>query len=118
MRLWSDAGSVLVDKSGAGVRIENGKTFVRQGDGEWKAAESATDGIAPQGDVMAYLAAVKDVAAGAPETRAGSRSRATASRWMARPSPATSGISSNNRCARRANCQTRSASASRPTTAT
>jgi hypothetical protein len=71
MRLWSDAGSVLVDKSGAGVRVENGKTFVRQGDGEWKAAENATDGIAPQGDFMAYLVAVKGVTADAPETRAG-----------------------------------------------
>src|ERR1041385_7391398 len=63
MRLWSDSGRVLVDKSGAGVRLENGQTFVRQGDGEWKATESVADGVAPQGDVMAYLAAVKDVEA-------------------------------------------------------
>src|SRR5262245_26777908 len=71
LRLWQDGGSVLQDASGVGVRVENGKTWVRQGAGEWKEAESLTDSLAPQGDFMAYMAAVRDVTAHAPETRAG-----------------------------------------------
>jgi hypothetical protein len=71
LHLWNDGGSVLQDASGVGVRVENGKTWVRQGVGEWKEAESLIDGLAPQGDFMAYLAAVRDVSAHAPETRSG-----------------------------------------------
>ncbi|MDQ2997598.1 MAG: thrombospondin type 3 repeat-containing protein, partial [Chloroflexota bacterium] len=71
LRLWNNGGSVLQDASGLGVRVEDGKTWVRQGAGEWTQAEGLTDSMAPQGDFMAYLAAVRDVTAHAPETRAG-----------------------------------------------
>jgi len=71
LRLWSDSGSVLLPESGVAVRVEDGKTFTRRGFGEWQTGDSFTDGVAPAGDFMAWLAAVEDVTAHAPEERAG-----------------------------------------------
>jgi hypothetical protein len=71
MQLWSDGGSVLQEESAAAIRLENGKSFVRKGTGEWQESEDLTGSIAPHGDVMAYLRAVRDVQAHPPETRAG-----------------------------------------------
>jgi Ca2+-binding RTX toxin-like protein len=73
MRLWSDGGSVLLDQSGTAVKVEQGKTYMRRGAGDWQATDSLADGIAPQGDFMAYLSAVRDIRAHAPEVRAGLR---------------------------------------------
>lgn len=54
------------------MKVENGKTFVRQGMRDWQEKpDFSADGIAPQGDFMAFLAAVRDVKANAPEQRAG-----------------------------------------------
>jgi hypothetical protein len=55
MRLWSDGGSVAQGETGVAVKVEQGKTYVRRGTGDWQAAGSLTDGMAPQGDFMAYL---------------------------------------------------------------
>src|SRR4051812_25281330 len=41
--------------------------------GDWQETGSLTTGIAPQGDFMAYLSAVRGVQAHAPETHAGIR---------------------------------------------
>jgi hypothetical protein len=72
MRLWSGDGSVAQDETAIGVKVENGKTFIRQGAGEWKQDGSfSTDGLAPQGDFLAFLKAVRDVQPGVRETRAG-----------------------------------------------
>ncbi|NJO05067.1 MAG: hypothetical protein HC876_05800 [Chloroflexaceae bacterium] len=71
LRLWTGAGSVLDAASGLAVRIEDGKTWVREGNGIWQEADGFSDTMMPQGDFMAYLAAVRDVTAHAPETRAG-----------------------------------------------
>jgi Ca2+-binding RTX toxin-like protein len=71
MKLWTASGSVLQAESGVEVRVLNGKTQLRQGAGAWRDAPGITDAAAPQGDVMAYLAAVRDIEAHAPETHAG-----------------------------------------------
>jgi len=71
MQLWTTGGSVLQAESGVEVRVANGKTQLRQGAGAWRDAPGITDAAAPQGDFMAYLAAVRDIQAHAPETRAG-----------------------------------------------
>jgi len=71
LTLWAHGGS-LIDSTGAlSVKVDDGHTWVRQGEGEWQESAGMVDGIAPQGDVMAYLAAVRDVRAGSPESRAG-----------------------------------------------
>jgi hypothetical protein len=71
MQLWAQDGTVLQTQNGIGVRVERGKTYVREGSGAWQERSGFADGFAPQGDVMAYLTAARDVAAHAPETRAG-----------------------------------------------
>lgn len=71
MRLWSQDGAVSQGQSGLGVRVEGGKTLIREGAGAWQERPGFTDGFAPDGDLMAYLVAARDVEAHAPETRAG-----------------------------------------------
>ncbi len=74
LQIWSQGGSVLQPNSSIGVKVEDGKTFTRQGTNDWKPDENLSlDGLAPQGDFLAYLAAMRDVQAQAPETRAGVR---------------------------------------------
>lgn len=74
LQIWNRGGSVLVPSSGVGIKVANGKTYTRQGsqDQDWKLDEALSmDGIAPQGDFMAYLNAMRDVQAQAPEVRGG-----------------------------------------------
>jgi hypothetical protein len=70
MRLWSQGGSVAQAESGVEVRVEDGKTLVRQGGGTWQEVDTFSDAFAPQGDFLAYLAAVRDVVTHPAETRA------------------------------------------------
>ncbi len=70
-RLWSGGGSVHDAENALAVRAAGGKSYVRQGTGEWQESSSFTDAIAPEGDFMAYLAAARDITAHEPETRAG-----------------------------------------------
>jgi hypothetical protein len=69
--LWSAGGSVLNAESGVSVRMEAGKTYARQGAGEWEVVDDMTGAIAPQGDFMSFLAAVKDVQTQPAEQRGG-----------------------------------------------
>jgi hypothetical protein len=71
MTLWSDSGSIVQAESGRSVRVEGGKTFTRQGAGDWKEIDNFTDALAPQGDFLAYLQAIREVRAHAPENRQG-----------------------------------------------
>lgn len=71
LRLWTGAGSVQLPASAAAVRVRDDKTLIRQGDGAWKPAADMTGALAPRGDWMAYLAAVRDVEAHQPEQHAG-----------------------------------------------
>jgi hypothetical protein len=70
MRLWSE-GSALQAESGLAIRSEGGKTFARRGTGEWETIDDFTGSIAPQGDFMSYLAAIKTVQAQPTEVRGG-----------------------------------------------
>lgn len=69
--LWSDGGNVLQAESGVSVRMEDGQTYARRGAGEWEIVDDMTGAIAPQGDFMSFLAAVKDVTAQPAEQRGG-----------------------------------------------
>lgn len=71
MTLWSDGGSVLQAESGLSVRTANGKTFARRGADDWKEIDDFTGTLAPQGDFMAYLAAIQNVQAEPLEQRGG-----------------------------------------------
>lgn len=65
LKVWSDSlangGSVLVPESGLEVQFVDGKTRTRRGNEPWTESANVTDGYAPQGDFLAYLAAMKDV---------------------------------------------------------
>lgn len=73
MQLWSEGGSVLQDASALAIKVEQGKSYARRqgpaGWGEWQALESDFDGFAPQGDFLAYLAAVREVESQGSESR-------------------------------------------------
>jgi len=69
LTLWNDSGSVAAPNSGTSVKIENGQTFVRQGDGDWQLHDNAIESIAPQGDLMIYFTALRNVTALGQETR-------------------------------------------------
>ncbi|MCO6453542.1 MAG: hypothetical protein J5I90_22360 [Caldilineales bacterium] len=75
LELWSDGigggGSMLIPESGIQVEVADGKTRTRSGAGPWEEADGLIDGIAPQGDFLAYLAAIRDVSGGETETQAG-----------------------------------------------
>ncbi len=71
LTLWSGGGSVLQAESGVALRSEGGKTFARRGAGEWEEVENFTDSMAPQGDFLGYLAAIRNVTNGGAETRNG-----------------------------------------------
>jgi hypothetical protein len=69
--LWTEGGSVLQAESGVSVRTEDGKTYARRGAGEWEVVDDMTGAIAPQGDFLGYLAAIRAVAAQPGEARGG-----------------------------------------------
>ncbi|MCE7989828.1 MAG: hypothetical protein DYG89_52445, partial [Caldilinea sp. CFX5] len=72
MRIWSNGGSALQPESSTGIKIADGKTFIRQGVGEWQEKpDFSVDSLAPQGDFLAYLVALRDVQAHPPEQRGG-----------------------------------------------
>ena len=71
MRIWSQGGNILQESGSVAVKVEQGRSFIRHGAGEWQPSDNFTDGIAPQGDFMAYLAAMRGVTAYAPESRNG-----------------------------------------------
>lgn len=75
MQLWSDGGSVAQGEGGIAIKVEEGKSYIRHGapngHPEWQESEGVVDGLAPQGDFLAYLQAVREVKANSPESRAG-----------------------------------------------
>src|SRR4029078_3799555 len=71
LRLWTQGGSVLQAESGVAMRVADGKTMIREGAGPWKEAGDVTGAIAPEGDFMSYLQAVRDIQGHEPETRNG-----------------------------------------------
>ncbi|MBI1296143.1 hypothetical protein GC175_14410 [bacterium] len=75
IKLWTDSldqgGSVLVPESGLEVTVADGKTRTRRGNGPWEESTGFTHGYAPQGDFLAYLAAMRDVHLLGTETKHG-----------------------------------------------
>jgi hypothetical protein len=71
LTLWSEGGSILQNESGVSVRVENGKTWARRGTDEWKEVGSLTEMVAPQGDFLAYLTAMRAVTAHPTQQRNG-----------------------------------------------
>jgi hypothetical protein len=69
--LWSQGGSSLNADSGLSIRSKGGKTFTRHAGGEWQATDDFTGSLAPQGDFLSYLAAIKAVQAQPGERRGG-----------------------------------------------
>jgi len=59
LALWSRGGSVLDAEDRVEMRIEGDRVMARQGDGAWEEAPDVTGWLAPQGDLMAFLAATK-----------------------------------------------------------
>lgn len=71
MQLWSEQGSLLAGQDALGLRVADGKTFVRAGQDPWQERPGVADSFAPSGDLLTYLGAARDVQAHSPETRAG-----------------------------------------------
>lgn len=82
MQLLTESGSLLQAKSGTAIKLEHGKSYVRQGAGDWQPNDAvALDSFAPQGDFTSFLAAVRNVQTQAPETRGPADQRITFSRY-------------------------------------
>jgi hypothetical protein len=71
LRLWSGSGSLAEPTTAVELMVSEGKTMARQGGGPWRELNGVTDTLAPQGDMLAYLAAVRDVQLLGDEERAG-----------------------------------------------
>lgn len=71
LTLWNQGGSVINAASGISLRSEKGKSFTRRGNEAWQESENQMDALAPQGDFLGYLAAIRNVSAGVNETRNG-----------------------------------------------
>ena len=69
--LWNGGGTVLNAESGVSLRTEGGKSFTRRGNEAWQETENAMGAFAPQGDLLGYLAAIRNVSSGVAETRNG-----------------------------------------------
>ena len=70
MRIWSQGGNILQESGSVAVKVEQGRSFIRHGAGEWQEDPNVSaESFAPSGDFMAYLAAVREIGATAPERR-------------------------------------------------
>ena len=71
LALWSRGGSVLNAEDRVEMRVDGDRVTARQGDGAWEEAPDVTGWLAPQGDLMAFLAATKNALDLGEETRNG-----------------------------------------------
>ncbi|RME48828.1 MAG: hypothetical protein D6796_05755, partial [Caldilineae bacterium] len=77
MKLWSGGGGVLNDADALQMRVANGKTYGRAGNGDWREIDNHNGLaglprlVAPGNDVLGYLATVKEVRNLGTETRMG-----------------------------------------------
>ena len=82
MQLLTESGSLLQAQSGTAIKIEGGKSYIRQATGDWQPSDAITlDSYAPQGDFMAFLQAVRNVQAQAPAARGPADQRITFNRY-------------------------------------
>jgi hypothetical protein len=71
LRLWSQTGNLVEAESGLEVRVADGKTLIRQAGGDWQERSDFTGALAPNGDLMSYLAGLHTVQLIATEEKAG-----------------------------------------------
>lgn len=71
LSIWSQGGSLLSKQDGFQARVNDEGVFVRQGNEDWEKSDDFTGLFAPEGDMMAYLVAVKDLVNEGTETRQG-----------------------------------------------
>jgi hypothetical protein len=67
MTVWNDSSGD--PNKGIGIRIENGQTFGRLGQGEWEEVDNIADGFAPGGDPLGFLAGATNIQAAGSESR-------------------------------------------------
>lgn len=73
MTLWGNGGNVQQAESGLSLRVEQGKSYTRRPGQDWEEIENMSELFAPQGDFLAYLAALKEVTAAPAQERNGLR---------------------------------------------
>lgn len=71
MRLWSGDGNVSSQDNSIELKVEQGVTWGRVGDEQWRKVKAGTALFAPGNDLLGYLAGAKDVRSLGTETRAG-----------------------------------------------
>ena len=61
MRLWGAGGSLADPNTAMELRLEGDHGFIRQPGGTWQEADDVGGGFAPNNDMLAYLAGLKNV---------------------------------------------------------
>ncbi|MCX6032062.1 MAG: hypothetical protein NT169_22545, partial [Chloroflexi bacterium] len=61
LHLWQDGGRITDASSGVEVRIEGDRAYGRAASGEWQEMDNVAGSFAPNNDLLAYLAGVKNV---------------------------------------------------------
>ena len=67
MTLWNDSSGD--PNKGIAIRVEDGKTYGRLGQAEWEEIDNFSDGFAPGGDPLGFLASATNVQEAGVETR-------------------------------------------------
>ncbi|MFN2151366.1 MAG: hypothetical protein ACK2T5_07215, partial [Anaerolineales bacterium] len=61
MRIWQDGGRISEPGQAAEIRVEDGKTYGRQGGGAWQEIDNFTESLTPGNDASAFLVAARNV---------------------------------------------------------
>jgi hypothetical protein len=65
------ASAQSVGRESLGMRVVDGVSYSREGDGEWLESAAATDQLAPTGNFLTYLSAARDVVVAGVEVEGG-----------------------------------------------
>ncbi|PDW01781.1 LamG-like jellyroll fold domain-containing protein [Candidatus Viridilinea mediisalina] len=61
LRLWTQGGNVSMGDGSVELRISEGTTLIREGEGPWEEHQGLGDLYAPGGDLLGYLTAVREI---------------------------------------------------------
>jgi hypothetical protein len=83
LELWTERGSLLQAQSGTAIKVEHGKSYLRDNaTGAWQPNDAIEmDTYAPQGDFMSFLGAVRNVQTQGAERRGPAHQRITFTRY-------------------------------------
>jgi hypothetical protein len=72
MKLYSEGASLASEQNALEIKVEDGQSLGRMGEGEWEAieADGMSDLFAPAGDQLGYLIAAQNVRQVGSESRA------------------------------------------------